>query len=140
MTSSYKVLNIPESASLALHAARAIVRADEPLTAAEIAEVAGVSRHHLSKVLRKMVEAGIVSVSHGRGGGFFFTKEQAKLPLMRIMETVGCGGVPCVCMFDTPRCNGKDCLFGSLLGDVNKLYLSYFSKTKISNLQQKITD
>ena len=101
MTSSYKVLNIPESASLALHAARAIVRAGEPLTAAEIAEVAGVSRHHLSKVLRKMVEAGIVSVSHGRG---------------------------------------KDCLFGSLLGDVNKLYLSYFSKTKISNLQQRITD
>ena len=140
MTSSYKVLNIPESASLALHAARAIIRAGEPLTAAEIAEVAGVSRHHLSKVLRKMVEAGIVSVSHGRGGGFFFTKEQAKLPLMRIMESAGCGAVPCLCMFDTPRCNGNGCWFGSLLGDVNKLYLTYFPKTKISNLQQKITD
>ena len=63
-----------------------------------------------------------------------FTEEQKKLPLMRIMEATGSGVASCDCMFDTSRCEGKDCLFGSLLSDVNKLYNEYFSKTKIFNL------
>ena len=71
-----RVLNISESSSIALHAARALVRAESPMTSAEIAEESGVSRHHLSKVLRKMVEAGIVSALKGPNGGFYFTEEQ----------------------------------------------------------------
>lgn len=129
-----RVLNISESSSIALHAARALVRAESPMTSAEIAEESGVSRHHLSKVLRKMVEAGIVSALKGPNGGFYFTEEQKNLPLMRIMEATGSGVASCDCMFDTSRCEGKDCLFGSLLSDVNKLYNEYFSKTKIFNL------
>ena len=129
-----RVLNISESSSIALHAARALVRAESPMTSAEIAEESGVSRHHLSKVLRKMVEAGIVSALKGPNGGFYFTEEQKKLPLMRIMGATGWGVASCDCMFDTRRCEGKDCLFGSLLSDVNKLYNEYFSKTKIFNL------
>ena len=84
-----------------------------------------------------MVEAGIVSALKGPKGGFYFTEDQKKLPLMRIMEATGSGTASCACMFDTRRCEGKDCLFGSLLSDVNKLYNEYFSKTKIFNLTKK---
>lgn len=73
-----RVLNISESSSIALHAARALARAESPMTSAEIAEESGVSRHHLSKVLRKMVEAGIVSALKGPNGGFYFTEDQKK--------------------------------------------------------------
>ncbi len=132
-----KVLNISECSSLALHAARAVARAGSPMTAERIAGAAGVSRHHLSKALRKMVEAGIISSSRGPNGGFFFTEEQKRLPLMRIMDATGSGEAKCPCMFDTPRCGGNDCLFGTLLKDANRLYNSYFSKTRISDLARK---
>ena len=91
----------------------------------------------IESVLRKMVEAGIVSALKGPNGGFYFTEDQKKIPLMRIMEATGSGTASCACMFDTRRCEGKDCLFGSLLSDVNKLYNEYFSKTKIFNLTKK---
>lgn len=133
----HRILNISECLSLALHAARAIARADSPIGSKEIAEIFGVSQHHLSKVLRKMVEAEIVSVVRGPNGGFYFTREQMRLPLSKIMEATGSGLVKCTCMFDTPRCDGKDCLFGNLLHDVNGLYNNYFSKVKISDLSKK---
>ena len=132
-----KILNISECSSLALHAARAVVRSGSPMTSASIAEAAGVSKHHLSKALRKMVEAGIISSSRGPNGGFFFTAEQKKLPLMRIMAATGSGRAKCACMFDTPRCGGADCLFGSLLKDANRLYNRHFSNTRISDLARK---
>ena len=66
-----KVLNISECSSLALHAARAVARSGSPMTAERIAGAAGISKHHLSKALRKMVEAGIISSSRGPNGGFF---------------------------------------------------------------------
>lgn len=68
---------------------------------------------------------------------FTLQKIKKKIPLMRIMEATGSGTANCACMFDTRRCEGKDCLFGSLLSDVNKLYNEYFSKTKIFNLTKK---
>ena len=134
----HRILNISESTSLALHAARTVVRSATPLSAEAIAIEMDISRHHLSKVLRKMVEADVISVHKGPNGGFFFTEEQKKRPLMDVYTASGNHFSECAeCMFEKSRCEKKDCLFGNLLKKVNAEFFSYFSKTKISDLTSK---
>lgn len=55
---------------------------------------------------------------------------------MSIMGATGSGEAKCPCMFDTPRCGGNDCLFGTLLKDANRLYNSYFQKPEFRIWQE----
>ena len=56
------------------------------LTAVEIAEIYGVSAHHLAKVLRDLRRGGLVDSVRGAGGGFRFAGDAKRLTLMDVIQ------------------------------------------------------
>jgi Rrf2 family protein len=56
------------------------------ISAAEIAAKYGVSTHHLAKVLRELVRAGVVESTRGVGGGYRFGGNAKRLTLMDVIE------------------------------------------------------
>ena len=68
-----RLLNIPESVSLALHSLKTLVNVGGTMSAGEISRRTGMSANHLSKVLRRLVVGGIICASKGPNGGFFLT-------------------------------------------------------------------
>jgi Rrf2 family nitric oxide-sensitive transcriptional repressor len=74
-------------------------RPDEQMSTGEIAKTYGVSPHHLAKVLRALVRAGLVESVRGVGGGYRFTGNARRLTLLDVIELferVGAGdhGIP----------------------------------------------
>jgi len=64
-------------------------------SAAEIAEIHGVSLNHLAKVLRDLSRAGLVEAVRGVGGGYRFCGNARRTTLMdviRIFEDLGDSG------------------------------------------------
>ncbi|MFN0263707.1 RrF2 family transcriptional regulator [Tepidamorphus sp. 3E244] len=61
-------------------------RPQEQIPANEIAEVYGVSQHHLAKVLRTLSLAGIVESTRGAGGGCSFIGDARKITLFDIIK------------------------------------------------------
>lgn len=61
-------------------------RPQEHIPANEIAEVYGVSQHHLAKVLRTLSVAGIVESTRGAGGGCSFVGDARKITLFDIIR------------------------------------------------------
>lgn len=56
------------------------------LSAAELAEIYGISQHHLAKVIRTLSIARLVQSTRGPGGGCTFIADPKRITLMRIIE------------------------------------------------------
>jgi Rrf2 family protein len=56
------------------------------ISAADIAAKYKVSTHHLAKVLRELVRAGIIESTRGVGGGYRFSGNSRRLTLMDVIE------------------------------------------------------
>lgn len=61
-------------------------RPKEQIPASELAEIYGVSQHHLAKVLRTLSLAGIVESTRGAGGGCSFAGDPRKITLYDIIK------------------------------------------------------
>ncbi len=59
---------------------------DRQISAAEIARKYEVSMHHLAKVLRELVRAGMIESTRGVGGGYRFAGNARRLTLMDVIE------------------------------------------------------
>lgn len=60
-------------------------RPKQLIPASEIAEIYGMSQHHLAKVLRTLSLAGVVESTRGAGGGCSFTGDARKITLFDII-------------------------------------------------------
>ena len=75
------------STSLALYSTLEFAAGSgQPISAADIAAKYRVSTHHLAKVLRELVRAGILESTRGVGGGYRFGGSARRLTLMDVIE------------------------------------------------------
>jgi len=75
------------STSLALYSTLEFAaNSGQPISAADIAAKYAVSTHHLAKVLRELVRAGILESTRGVGGGYRFGGNAQRLTLMDVVE------------------------------------------------------
>jgi Rrf2 family protein len=75
------------STSLALYSTLEFAaNAEQAVSAADIAAKYRVSTHHLAKVLRELVRAGILESTRGVGGGYRFGGNARRLTLMDVIE------------------------------------------------------
>jgi Rrf2 family protein len=75
------------STSLALYSLLEFAaNSERAISAADIAAKYAVSTHHLAKVLRELVRAGILESTRGVGGGYRFGGNAKRLTLMDVIE------------------------------------------------------
>jgi Rrf2 family protein len=80
-------MKLQVSTSLALYSVLEFAaNAEHQTSAADIAAKYRVSTHHLAKVLRELVRAGIIESTRGVGGGYRFSGNTKRLTLMDIIE------------------------------------------------------
>ena len=127
-----KLLNISEATTLAIHAMRYLSMTGERLSAAKLAGILCVSAHHLSKVMRRLVVAGLVSVGKGPEGGFYLTEKQNETTLMKIYKAIEGDADFDVCLMNFPFCKKKHCIFGDTLKKIKKEFVDCLENTKIS--------
>jgi len=80
-------MRLQVSTSLALYSVLEFAANPErAMSAADIAAKYEVSTHHLAKVLRELVRAGILESTRGVGGGYRFGGNARRLTLMDVIE------------------------------------------------------
>jgi Rrf2 family nitric oxide-sensitive transcriptional repressor len=130
-----RVVKISEAVSLALHGMVLLsARPDEYLTVSRIADVLKVSPAHLHKVFQRLTRVGLLSANRGPKGGYTLAKPSDEITLLEIYETIEGPLSVNNCLFDTPVCKGKKCIFGNLLETTQKRYQAYLGGMKLSRL------
>lgn len=72
----------------AVHCCVVLSQARQPVPAARLADLHGVSRTYLAKHLQALARAGIVSPVEGRDGGYVLTRAAAEITVLEVVEAV----------------------------------------------------
>lgn len=135
----HSMLNISEAASIALHTMSVLALSEENtlITSKEIANRLKVSENHLSKVVQRLVKAGIIEAHRGPKGGLSLSGNPADITLMQVYETIDGKVNSQGCLLKTSACDPGNCIFGGLLTDVDKDFIGYMSKTTLADIIKK---
>ncbi len=130
------LMKVSEAASLALHSMAYLAgHAGQNISARQVAERLGVSEAHLSKVLQRLAQAGLVKSSRGPKGGFTLKIPAERIALLDIFETIEGRLEATDCLLGIPICNGPDCILGGLLKSVDNQAKEYLGKTKLDEFK-----
>jgi len=129
------ILHISGSASLAIHAMSYIAaKPDTLISAKDISSALRASEAHLHKVLQRLVKTKIVKSSRGPKGGFALRKPLEEIRLLDIIQAIEGPFNPDDCLFETPVCRGRRCIFRDVVRRVNDQVMDYLARTKLSEL------
>lgn len=132
------VLKISEAANLAIHAVTYIAsNNDHKVSTKELASFHNVSEAHLSKVLQRLVKSGFLKSVRGPKGGFVIAKPFNEIKLLDIYEVFEGIFTSTNCLFETPVCGRKTCVFGDLFQELNIKVINYLSRTLYDVIQSE---
>lgn len=100
-------MHVSQTAQYALRAVLHLA-ADPPADRArcrDIAEATGIPAPYLSKILRRLVERGLVRAARGHHGGFVLAKAPERIRLSDVFEAAGGGLERDLCIFGVGRCD-----------------------------------
>jgi Rrf2 family protein len=96
-------------------------------------KVGDASLDHLSKVLQRLVRAGLVSSRRGARGGFMLTRPAEEITLLDIWTALE-GPVDQVsCPLHDSGCPIGRCVFGTRIEESNRKITEYFAETTLAS-------
>mgnify|MGYP001590667214 FL=1 len=77
----------------------------EPLLARDVSAATGIPVEYLSKILRRLVLAGVLESRKGRGGGFMLSRPAEKISFRNVLEAVDAYPIEDRCAFGWGVCS-----------------------------------
>ncbi len=85
--------------------------------------------------MQRLVKSGLLKSVRGPNGGFFIEKPFREINLLDIYEVFEGTLLTTNCLFETPVCGKKTCVFGDLFHKLNTTVKSYLSNTLYDVIQ-----
>jgi Rrf2 family protein len=130
-----KIFTLSEAASIAIHGMVLIARHDNGINAVQIAELTGLSKNHISKVLQRLVKNDLLKSVRGPLGGFTLKKKPEEVSLLAIYETIEGSLEITDCPFSYEICAFDKCMMGNI---INKMTLEFRKYLKSQTLKDYI--
>ncbi len=109
-----KIVNLSEAASIALHGMVLIAQSDKLVNVHEIAELTSSSKHHVAKVLQRLVKENYLTSLRGPRGGFQLKKSAKDITFLELYETIEGRIDLLACPMGKPTCPFDHCLLGNV--------------------------
>ncbi|MCO6432058.1 MAG: Rrf2 family transcriptional regulator [Deltaproteobacteria bacterium] len=105
----------------------------------EVAEATHVPPHYSSKILRKLVSAGILSAVRGKGGGFIVARAPSQIRFRDILDAVGAELSPRHCVFGLAECGSKNpCLLHYRWKAFNEIFQKWANDTTLADVMHDV--
>ena len=126
-----KVFSLSEAASIALHGVILIARAKSGMNVIQIADATSSSKHHVAKVMQRLVKAGYLSSQRGPSGGFILRKEPNDVSFLELYEIIE--GVIEIneCPMDKHICPFDKCIMDNVTNKLTEEFKNYLTSQTI---------
>ena len=104
-----------------------IANADKPLNAIELSEKMGFSKHHIGKVMQRLVKCGYLRSSRGPTGGFIANSDPAKVTLYDIYKCIEGEIEAEPCPHDSRICPYNKCIRSELVSRLSDDVVTFLS-------------
>jgi len=105
LQSCWMILTQTAEYALRCMAALAGLWPEERVTAKNLAQAASVPAAYTSKIMRKLVVAGLVDSSRGHHGGFLLTRDPTLISLLEVLTAIEFDLESCECAFGVGLCD-----------------------------------
>jgi Rrf2 family protein len=133
-----KILAISEANAIAFHSMAVIARSELAINAVELSKIINASKHHVSKVMQRLVKEGLLGSTRGPSGGFYLTKKPEQIKLIEILEAIEGEVSVNDCPIDNISCPFGSCLMGGICYDLGEKLLDYIKKTTLQDIINNI--
>nr|NQU88974.1 Rrf2 family transcriptional regulator [Bacteroidota bacterium] len=128
-----KVFSMSEAGSIAIHSMVLIAKSESKLNVVKIAEHTGSSRHHVAKVLQRLVKDDFLVSNRGPHGGFKLKKPTEEINLLEIYESIEGRIEIAECPMDNVICPFEKCLMGNIIHKMTEDFKNYLLAQKLSD-------
>ncbi|MDP4289542.1 MAG: Rrf2 family transcriptional regulator [Bacteroidota bacterium] len=132
-----KIIALSEATSIAIHSMILITNSKGNLNVAHIAEITNSSRHHVAKVLQRLVKEGFLESNRGPSGGFQLKMHPEDISLLQIFEAIEGKIQENSCLSNNTICPFTICLMGNIISNINIQFKDYFGNQKLSDYKLK---
>lgn len=128
-----KIFSLSEAGSIAIHSLVLIAQSDTKLNVVKIAERTGSSRHHVAKVLQRLVKDDFLSSNRGPHGGFELKRSADEINLLEIYESIEGRVEISECPMDNLICPFDKCILGTVVKEMTHKFKDYMTAQKLSD-------
>lgn len=111
-----------------------------PLRAKDIAEEVTIPIFYLSKILRRMVTAELLTGTRGHGGGFVIAKDPSKIRFIDIFEAIEGDITTPRCVFGWDACSDKTpCLLHNRWKEIKLSFKQWAHRTTLADVKKDMS-
>jgi Rrf2 family protein len=129
------VIQFSEAAFIALHGMVIVAKAEKKksVNVIEIAGLLNSSKHHVAKIMQRLVKDGYLYSHRGPTGGFTMRKKPQDISLLEIYESIEGKIEIGNCPLDRPVCKFDKCIFNNVTLKMTEDFADYMRKEKLSD-------
>ncbi len=125
------LFSLSEAASIALHGVILIAQEKEGLNVIKIAERTDTSKHHVAKVMQRLVKAGYLISHRGPSGGFILRKNPTDINFLEIYEVIEGPIEVSTCPMDKQICPFDKCLLNNVTNKMTIEFRKYLQEQTV---------
>jgi len=126
-----KVFSLSEAASIALHGVILIAQEKDGLNVIKIAERTDTSKHHVAKVMQRLVKAGYLTSQRGPSGGFVLRKKPEEINFLDVYEAIEGPIEITSCPMDKQICPFDKCIMNNVTSKMTLEFKTYLSNQTV---------
>ncbi len=116
----------------------AIMPLEQPIPARSLSEKTSIPVHYLSKIMRRMVTAGLVVSQKGHGGGFILAKPPKDISMLDVLRAVDYNPEAQPCAFGWERCNAVNpCPLHYYWSQLKSSHLEWSENTTLADIREQ---
>ncbi|MDA3952236.1 MAG: Rrf2 family transcriptional regulator [Bacteroidales bacterium] len=127
------LFSLSEAASIALHGIILIAQEKEGLNVIKIAERTNTSKHHVAKIMQRLVKSGYLISQRGPSGGFKLKKDPAKITFLEIYEVIEGPIEVSKCPMEKQICPFDKCIMNNVTIQMTLEFRTYLSNQTVDN-------
>ena len=122
-----KIVSLSEAASIALHGMILIARKEKGMNVTKIAELTSTSKHHVAKIMQRLVKSGYLTSHRGPNGGFELKVPAAEINFLDIYEQIEGKIEINTCPMDKPVCPFDKCILNNVTSKMSNEFREYLN-------------
>ena len=119
------IINFSEAASIGIHGTILIAKSSKPLNAIQLSEKLGKSKHHIGKVMQRLVKEGFLDSFRGPTGGFKMKANPAEVRLLDIYSAIEGKIEVKKCDRENKICPVEKCIFDNITSKMTEEFIKH---------------
>ena len=126
-----KIVSLSEAASIAIHGTILIARSVVSLNVVNIADATGTSKHHVAKIMQRLVKESFISSQRGPSGGFMLNVAPENLTFLQIYEAIEGKIEVTKCPMEKKVCPFDKCIMNNITNRLTLEFRDYLGKQRV---------